>query len=201
MSPTARPEPTSLGEHLGRLLALEETADHIHGWHPTLMPGMLQTADYARAAITASAPALAPETVEERATARTVRIDTLGRSAGRTARFVIGEDVLTQPVGGPATLAAQLDHLMNLIALRPSLEVRVLPRGEAHPGLAGAFTVYRSRPGRRVFVENLAGTTVLNRPEHVASFIHASDHVGERAATPAASLRMIEAARMRLAHA
>lgn len=198
---TTLPEPASLDEHLHRLLTIETAADHIQGWHPTLMPGMLQTAAYARAAITASAPALAPEDADERAAARTVRIDTLGRAAGRTARFVIGEDVLTQPVGGPATLAAQLDHLMNLIALRPSLEVRILPRGEAHPGLAGAFTMYRARPGRSVLVENLAGTTVLNRSEHVASFVHASDHVGERAADPAASLRMIEAARMRLAHA
>ncbi|MFI9059809.1 DUF5753 domain-containing protein [Streptomyces anulatus] len=194
-------EPASLDEHLDRLLALEAAADHIHGWHPTLMPGMLQTADYARAAIRASAPALPPHDVEKRATGRTVRIDTLGRAAGRTARFVIGEAVLTQPVGGPATLAGQLDHLMTLLALRPSLEVRVLPRGEAHPGLNGAFTVYKSRPGRSVFVENLSGGTVVNRLESTVSFIHASDNVGERAASPVDSLRMIEAARRRLAHA
>ncbi|MFJ5046378.1 DUF5753 domain-containing protein [Streptomyces sp. NPDC088719] len=194
-------EPTSLDEHLDRLLALETAADHIHGWHPTLMPGMLQTADYARAAIRASAPALPPHDVEKRATGRTVRIDTLGRAAGRTARFIIGESVLTQPVGGPATLAAQLDHLMTLLALRPTLEVRVLPCGEAHPGLNGAFTVYKSRPGRSVFVENLAGGTVVNRLESAVSFIHASDNVGERAASPVDSLRMIEAARRRLARA
>lgn len=196
MKPT---EPASLDEHLQRLLAVEDAADTITGWHPTLMPGMLQTADYARAAIAASAPALAAEDVDQRAADRTVRIDTLGRAAGRTARFVIGEDVLAQRVGGPATLAAQLDHLMNLIALRPSLEVRVLPRGEAHPGLAGAFTVYRARPGRSVFVENLAGTSVLNRPEHVVSFVHAGDHVEQRAASPAESLRMIQEARSRVA--
>lgn len=194
-------EPASLDEHLDRLLALEAAADHIHGWHPTLMPGMLQTADYARAAIRASAPALPPHDVEKRATGRTVRIDNLGRAAGRTARFVIGESVLTQPVGGPATLAAQLDHLMTLLALRPSLEVRVLPRGEGHPGLAGAFTVYKARPGHSVLVENLAGTSVINRPESALSFIHACDHVEERAASPMDSLRIIEAARRRLTHA
>lgn len=198
MSLTAAPEPASLDEHLDRLLALETAADHIHGWHPTLMPGMLQTADYARAAITTAAPALPSHDVEKRATGRTVRIDTLGRAAGRTARFVIGEAVLTQPVGGPATLAAQLDHLMTLLALRPTLEVRVLPRGEAHAGLHGPFTVYRARPGHSVFIEHLAGTAVINAPEKALSFIHASDNVGERAASPVDSLRMIEAARRRL---
>ncbi|MDW4913749.1 DUF5753 domain-containing protein [Streptomyces californicus] len=194
-------DPLSLDEQLHRLLDLEAAAHHIHGWHPTLMPGMLQTADYARAAIRASAPALPPHDVEKRATGRTVRIDTLGRAAGRTARFIIGEAVLRQPVGGPATLAAQLDHLMTLLALRPSLDVRVLPQGEAHPGLYGPFTVYQGRPGRTVFIEHLAGTAVINTPERALSFIHASDNVGERAASPVDSLRMIEAARKRLAHA
>ncbi|KOG76948.1 hypothetical protein ACZ90_59360 [Streptomyces albus subsp. albus] len=194
-------DPLSLDEQLHRLLDLEAAARHIHGWHPTLMPGMLQTADYARAAIRASAPALPPHDVEKRATGRTVRIDTLGRAAGRTARFVIGEAVLRQPVGGPATLAAQLDHLMTLLALRPTLDVRVLPQGEAHPGLYGPFTVYQGRPGRTVFIEHLAGTAVINTPERALSFIHASDNVGERAASPVDSLRMIEAARKRLAHA
>ncbi|MBD3544464.1 DUF5753 domain-containing protein [Streptomyces sp. JV180] len=194
-------DPLSLDEQLHRLLDLEAAAHHIHGWHPTLMPGMLQTADYARAAIRASAPALPPHDVEKRATGRTVRIDTLGRAAGRTARFVIGEAVLRQPVGGLATLAAQLDHLMTLLALRPTLDVRVLPQGEAHPGLYGPFTVYQGRPGRTVFIEHLAGTAVINTPERALSFIHASDNVGERAASPVDSLRMIEAARKRLAHA
>lgn len=194
-------DPHSLDEQLHRLLTLEAAADHIHGWHPSLFPGMLQTADYARASITAAAPALPPHDVEKRATGRTVRIDTLGRAAGRTARFVVGEDALTHSVGGPATLAAQLDHLLTLLALRPTLEVRVLPRGEAHPGLYGPFTVYRARPGHSVFVEHLGGATVINTPEKALSFIHASDNVGERAASPVDSLRMIEAARKRLTHA
>ncbi|MFD5207323.1 DUF5753 domain-containing protein [Streptomyces anulatus] len=193
-------DPHSLDEQLHRLLTLETAADHIHGWHPTLIPGMLQTADYARAAIATAAPALDPDVVDDRATARTTRIDTLGQAPGRAARFVIGQDALTQPVGGPATLAAQLDHLMTLLALRPSLDVRVLPRGHEHPGLYGGFTVYRARPGQSVFVEHLGGATVLDRPEHVTSFLHACDHVVERAANPAESLRMIEAARSRLAH-
>ncbi|MER6597258.1 Scr1 family TA system antitoxin-like transcriptional regulator [Streptomyces parvus] len=47
------------------MLALEAAADHIHGWHPTLMPGIRQTADYAYAAIRASAPALPPHDVEK----------------------------------------------------------------------------------------------------------------------------------------
>lgn len=61
--------------------------------------------------------------------------------------------------------------------------------------LKGSFTVYRSRPGRSVLVENLAGTTVINRPEIALPFIYACDHVEERTASLVDSLRMIEAAK------
>ncbi|MEU5449992.1 MULTISPECIES: hypothetical protein [Streptomyces] len=52
-----------------------------------------------------------------------------------------------------------------------------------------------------MFIEHLAGTAVINTPERALSFIHANDNVGEAAASPVDSLRMIEAARRRLAHA
>ncbi|WP_413753059.1 DUF5753 domain-containing protein [Streptomyces sp. R-74717] len=202
MTTQPTPEPGSLDEHLERLLAIETAAETIHGWHPTLMPGMLQTADYARASITASAPALAPEDVYRRAVARTARIDTLGRAEGRTARFVIAEEVLTRPVGGPAIIADQLDHLLALLALRPSLQVRVLPsRAATHPGLTGAFTQYQAPQQRSVVTENLTGTAVTSRPEGVLAYSLAYDRVEQRAVSPAASLRMIEAARNRLATA
>ncbi|MFB7555325.1 DUF5753 domain-containing protein [Streptomyces brevispora] len=196
------PEPDSLTDHIARLLAIEVAADHIHGWHPTLIPGMLQTADYARAAIVASAPALPPHDVEAIAAARLTRIDTLGQAAGRSARFVIAAEVLTKPVGGLRVLAGQLDHLLTLIALRPSLEVRVLPAdSDAHAGLAGEFTMYTSAGRRSVFIETLMGGTILDRVERTLVYAHAWENLEERAASPAASLAMIEAARSALASA
>ncbi|MFJ8766683.1 DUF5753 domain-containing protein [Streptomyces clavifer] len=193
-------EPASLDEHLARLLDLETAADTIIGWHPTLMPGMLQSGAYARAAIAASAPALPPHDVEAIAAARLTRIDTLGQAADRRARFVIAEETLSRSVGGPSVLAGQLAHLLNLVALRPSLEVRVLPASdETHAGLAGEFTLYATAGRRAVFVETLMGGTIIDRVERTLVYAHACDHLEERAATPAASLNMIEAARSALA--
>ncbi|MET8377432.1 DUF5753 domain-containing protein [Streptomyces microflavus] len=202
MSLTAAPEPASLDEHLDRLLALETAADHIHGWHPGIVPGLLQTADYARTLIRASAPALPPHDVEAIATARLTRIDTLGQGAGRRARFVIAEDVLTKAVGGPVVHAQQLAHLLTLVALRPSLEVRVLPATtDAHAGLAGEFTMYSVGGRRSVFVETLMGGTIIDRVERALLYAHAWDDLQGRAASPAASLEMIEAARSALVQA
>ncbi|MFI6123258.1 DUF5753 domain-containing protein [Streptomyces sp. NPDC051064] len=195
-----RTEPASLDEHLARLLGLETAADTIQGWHPTLIPGMLQSGAYARAAIVSSAPALPPHDVEAIAAARLTRIDTLGQAASRRARFVIAEETLSRSVGGPAVLAGQLAHILNLVALRPSLEVRVLPASdETHAGLAGEFTLYTAAGRRTVFVETLMGGTILDRVERTLIYAHACDHLEERAATPAASLAMIEAARSALA--
>lgn len=198
MTATAPPEPDSLAGHVARLVAIETAADTIQGWHPTLIPGMLQSAAYARAAIVASAPALPPHDVTAIAEARLTRIDTLGQSAGHRARFVIAEEVLSKPVGGPAVLAGQLAHLLDLVALRPSLEVRVLPASDdTHAGLAGEFTMYTAAGRRSVFIETLMGGTILDRPERTLVYAHACDHLEERAASPAASLNLIDAARSR----
>ncbi|MGW5273625.1 DUF5753 domain-containing protein [Streptomyces sp. NPDC004044] len=196
------PEPDSLAGHLDRLLDIETAADTIQGWHPTLIPGMLQSAAYARAAIVTSAPALPPHDVEAIAAARLTRVDTLGQSAGHRARFVIAEEVLSKPVGGPSVLAGQLAHLLDLVALRPSLKVRVLPVNDGtHAGLAGEFTMYTAAGRRSVFIETLMGGTILDRPERTLVYAHACDHLEERAASPAASLELIDAARSRVAAA
>ncbi|WP_097934712.1 MULTISPECIES: DUF5753 domain-containing protein [unclassified Streptomyces] len=195
-------DPHSLDEQLHRLLTLETAADHIHGWHPSLFPGMLQTADYARLTIRAAAPALPPHDVEAIAAARLTRIDTLGQAAGRRAHFVIAEDVLTKAVGGPVVHAAQLTHLLGLVALRPPLEVRVLPAStDAHAGLAGEFTMYSAGGRRSVFVETLMGGTIIDRVERTLLYAHAWDDLQGRAASPAASLKMIEVARSALVQA
>lgn len=193
-------QPDSLSDHLERLLALEAEADHIRGWHPTLIPGMLQGVDYARAVIRASAPAMADEDVDERAQARAARIDALGLAAGRTARFVIGEEVLYRQVGGRTVQARQLDYLLDLLALRPSLKLHVLPAGSGlHPGLAGAFTEYQA-PGRKtVFTETLAHTWSSSWPEHTLTYSRAYDHVLRQVASTAASVQLIRVARGRVA--
>lgn len=193
-------EPESLADHIARLINIEQGADLIQGWHPTLVPGMLQSPDYARAAIVASAPALPPHDVTAIADARLVRIDTLGQSPGRRARFVIAEEVLTRPIGGPMVLADQLQHILNTLALRPSMTLRVLPSGSsAHAALAGEFTLYTTAGRRAVFVENLMGGTILDLPERTLVYANACDHLEERAASPADSLTMVRAARSRVA--
>lgn len=186
----------TLGEHIARLATLEAGADTVQAWQPMLIPGLLQSYAYACAAIHATAPALPLELVGERADARRQRIDRLGRPGCRAITVVVDESALYRPVGGYAALVDQLEHLLALEALQPSLTVRVLPQGiEAHPGLAGAFTLYRAAGQRAVFVESLTDSTISTRPEDVAAYASAWDRLLGLALPPRESVELIDGTR------
>ncbi|MFJ9903917.1 DUF5753 domain-containing protein [Streptomyces sp. NPDC101152] len=183
----------SLGEHIARLAAIEAAADTVCTWEPLLIPGLLQTFGYAAAAIQATTPALPLEVVGERADARCRRFDQLGRPGARKLTAVVEESALHRPVGGYATLVDQLDHLLALDALQPVLEIRVLPQGsDLHPGLAGAFSLYRSGAQRAVFVESLTGSAISTRPEDIAAYRAAWDRLTGLALPARESMDLIE---------
>jgi hypothetical protein len=173
--------------------AVEEQAARIGEFEVAVIPGILQTADYAEAAIRASAPAVPLEDARARAVQRSHRFEA---AAGRRIRIVIGEAALKRPVGGVDVLVGQLRHLLDLTALQPSLELRVLPSraDDGHPALVGAFSLY----DRAVFLESLLGGTVLDRPERILPYTYAWDHAVQQAADPIASRRMILETRRRL---
>ncbi|MBP2581646.1 hypothetical protein J3A78_002124 [Streptomyces sp. PvR006] len=186
-------------DHISRLTQLESAADSIQAWHPTLVPGMLQTYQYAVDAIQTTAPALPIEQVADRAEARARRIDALGYGSGRRAWFIIDEQVLRRPLGHKAVLVEQLEHLLNIASLRPSVTIQILPDSAGgHPGLTGAFTRYQVGPQRVVFVETLTGSVISTRPEDNAAYAHAYDHLQASAVGKTESLKMIDSARRAL---
>lgn len=182
----------TLGEHIDRLAAIEGSSDSVNAWQPLVIPGALQSFAYACAAIRGASLAVPLEDVPARAETRVQRIDRLEAAAS----FIVDESALYRPLGGYAALADQLDRLLALEALQPSLTLRILPQGgEAHPGLAGAFSLYRSDRQRAVHVEALTGSTVSTRPEDVAAYAAAWDRLQRLALPVQASLDLIDATR------
>lgn len=122
-----------------RFLGDEATACHIRQVDLMAVPELLQTPDYTRAWLREVDGLDDARTADRILDIRAVRRNRLHHPGGNgvQALFLLDEAVLQRPVGGPATMRAQLAHLVDT-AERPAVQIRVLPlaRG-AHPGLRG----------------------------------------------------------------
>jgi transcriptional regulator with XRE-family HTH domain len=122
-------------------VGLEASATRISSYDGEVVPGELQTEQYARAVFGAEQPS-DTELVERQVRLRLQRQKALfSRMPSARLVTVIGEGALTRPVGGEAVLRAQIDHLRSL-AQRDDVEIRVLRWSVgAHAAMAGAFRI------------------------------------------------------------
>jgi transcriptional regulator with XRE-family HTH domain len=125
---------------------VERTATSIRSWEPLVLPGLLQTEDYARALITAWQPGDGREAVQQQVTSRMERQQLLDRDDPPLLWMIIGEAALRNPVGGPAVLREQLARLLKREAEHPKIIVQVVPLDAgAHPGLEGPLVLVTRR--------------------------------------------------------
>ena len=158
----------------GTLVDLEQTANRIDAYEPDVMPGLLQTADYARAVFEASSPPVPPPDVERLVVVRTQRQQGVfaGR-AGARIHAVLNEAVLARKVGGRDVARAQLEHVRALDATA-QVDVRVLTwEAGAHPAMRGSFSLLEfadpSEP-TVAYVESPAGARIIDKPGQVAVY-------------------------------
>ncbi|MEO6087254.1 MAG: DUF5753 domain-containing protein, partial [Umezawaea sp.] len=153
---------------LRTLIEHEQLATEVISWQMNLVCGLLQTPDYMRAVISASATVPSSE-IDVRVAARLDRQRVVeGR---REFIFYVHEQALRLPVGGPAVMSDQLHHLLRM-SVRPYIAVRVVPTGlGAHAGLAGAFTLFRlSGVEPVVFVEGETSSLFVEAKAQLDSF-------------------------------
>jgi hypothetical protein len=132
-----------IGSEYADLIGLEEEARTIRSYEQELVPGLLQTADYARAAIRASRPIDTSDEIGRRVEIRMERQEILARSDPAPLRFnvVLSEAVLRRPVGGNEVMRAQIEYLMRPRD-RANVTIQVLPfNAGVHPSMVGPFTV------------------------------------------------------------
>ncbi|WP_253266925.1 helix-turn-helix transcriptional regulator [Streptomyces sp. NL15-2K] len=126
------PFPARSQEYMG----IEAEAIVVHHYALGLIPGLLQTGEYARALISESCPPMDDETVEERVRARLARQEALMRRTKTVYGFVIHEAALRAEVGGREVMRQQLRHLLAVGALR-NVSIQVLPFASAPPVALG----------------------------------------------------------------
>ncbi|MFD5633205.1 helix-turn-helix domain-containing protein [Streptomyces sp. NPDC127077] len=181
--------------YFAAVVELERTATKIAEFAPALVPGLLQTAGYARAVMVAGNPFSSDEYVEEKVSARRERARILDGTKPPVYWVILHEQVLRIPVGGPATMAEQLDHVIGLLRGRRVL-VQVLPYSVGAYPLIGRMVQlmeFADAPPT-AYTEAVYSGNLLDEPALVQRVQDAYDLLRAVALPPDASLSLIESA-------
>jgi transcriptional regulator with XRE-family HTH domain len=177
-------------------IGLEAEAASISDYGLGIIPGLLQTPDYARAMVSATEPGLVPEAVEQRVRGRMTRQRLLFLEKGPRFEAVVDESVLHRVVGSPAVMRAQLERLLELSEL-PSVTLRVI-RYEAGALPAGnnkfiILSFAQPTLADVVFIEGLTGDLYLEDPTDIGAYKATYRTLVRLAADPEATRKTIAA--------
>jgi transcriptional regulator with XRE-family HTH domain len=153
-----------------QLIEFENTAIAIYNYEPLVVPGLLQTDDYAREIISAGNRELTETEVDTFVRTRMGRRELLSRADGPTLSAIIDETVLHRPIGGPAVMRGQLHHLLTMLR-RSKIGIRIVPfTAGANPGLEGPAMLleFADQPSL-VYLEGRGATGLLEEPSVIRS--------------------------------
>ncbi|MEU5340959.1 helix-turn-helix transcriptional regulator [Streptomyces sp. NPDC020766] len=175
-------------------ISLESQAGVMRTLENSVVPGLLQTPEYARE-VTRAAMGGAPDgEVDALVEVRLARQDVLRSNPPLRLSAVLDEAALRRTVGGPAVMARQLEHLGEAAQL-PHVRIQVLPFGVgAHVGVTGPFVIF-SFPSTSdldvVVLDHLTSSLYLERKEDLQAYSEAFDSLQVHALSPEETLDFI----------
>ncbi|GII81952.1 transcriptional regulator [Sphaerisporangium rufum] len=179
-------------------LDIEATAEALRTWEPLMVPGLLQTEEYARAILSGEV-GVTPEQVEEQVATRMERQSILRRPKPPLLWFVLDEGVLRRPVGSPAVMVEQLDHLLKM-AETPRITIQILPYSAySTTGLAGGFVIAQSDGVADAAYVESAGILgrVTERAQDVRALTFRYEAIRSEALSQRESIKLIKEIRQR----
>jgi transcriptional regulator with XRE-family HTH domain len=178
-------------------IGLESEASSIRDFELAMIPGLLQTADYARALMHGDSPELSHEEVERRVEVRMTRQQVLVKEDHPQLWAILDEAAVRRVVGGPAVMRGQLEQLVAASG-QGRTTIQVVPyEAGAHPGQAGPFIVLGfAEPSEAdvVYMETVGGNLYVDKPGEVHLYTIAFDHLRALALSPADTRAMLRAA-------
>lgn len=175
-------------------IGLETDASYIKTWEATIVPGLLQTPEYARAVMLANPAMISPDKLENFISIRHERQARLEQGTDVRLDAVIWEAVLITTVGGDEVQRGQLSRLLELMD-RPNISVQVLPlEAGDKASMSGSFVTFSfgsERSVSTVFVENLTSSQYLERDQELRGYTLVFDALRSAALSPAASAARI----------
>jgi hypothetical protein len=172
----------------------EAQAAALRTWQPLVVPGLLQTEEYARAVFRTRLMA-ADDEISEMVAARLERQAILVGGDPPMLWVILDEAVLRRPVGGPDVMREQLGRLART-RQDPRVVVQVVPLSVgANEGLAGSFILAEFRDGpTAVYQETPVGGQVISGADDLAVIEMIWDTLRSVALPRSASLDLIEEA-------
>jgi transcriptional regulator with XRE-family HTH domain len=172
-------------------IGLEESAESIRSFDAQFVPGLLQTEDYSAAVIQ-----LGRYSREETDRLVYLRKERQRRFAAGGLRLwaVIDEVALRRPVGRPAVLRGQLEHLLD-ISDRPGLTIQITPflTGASYAA-PGSFSILKFATDDLpdvVYIEQLTSAMYLDKRADVDRYAEAMDHISATSTTPEQTIDLI----------
>jgi transcriptional regulator with XRE-family HTH domain len=165
-------------------VALEAEAVTMDEWEAQVVPGLLQSDEYAREVVEAGTDLSDAGVVEQRVALRMARQSVLTRHPPPRLSVVLDEGVLRREVGGRAVLRRQVQRLFDA-SHRGGVDLQVLPFGAGvHGALAGSFTIFgfgvEGRPSV-VHSEGITGGLFRSKPAEVQVYRQAFADLRRRA--------------------
>jgi hypothetical protein len=165
--------------HFATYLGLESAASEIRIYEVNLIPGLLQTEDYARAVISAG---MVDRTLPdiERSVALRMERQQIARTNTPKLWAVLDEAALRREVGGSEVMRTQLEHLRELASTR-NISIQVIPfRGGAHPAQGRPFIILAFDPDPDpdvVYLEDLTSALWVENVDEVDRYNIFFDHL------------------------
>lgn len=175
--------------HIG---AMEAAATRIGEYQPAFLPGLLHTADYARALLelpgSARSKGASDSEIEAIIAGRLKRQERM-LEPGRRWQFVIGEAALWSPPDGLEVQVSQLDHLVTVCEIL-DVELGVIPLRAPMPVMP--VTGFRVLDDELVFVESLDGEDVVSDSVRVAPLLQAFETLRAASVTGSEAVVLIQ---------
>lgn len=156
----------------------EARASAMRTYQGLLIPGLLQTEDYARAWLMAGSAAIDVDAALE---VRMRRQEVLYRPSPPSLRVLLDQCALLRPMGGPEVMAGQLSKLLEVSKL-PHVSIRVIPLSSGgHLGLEGPFVVTTVEEGDVAYIEACGGGRLSLDKAEVRRYGARYDQIGDLA--------------------
>jgi len=188
--------PSELPEPYTTYISFEGEARSLLNYECLFIPGLLQTEDYARAALQRGMPTATKDEIARLVEARMSRQAVLTREPPLRLWAIVDEAALHRPVGGTSVMKAQLAHLTQ--AALPQITLQALPYAVGgHPGMPGSFVILQYADagiGDVVYIETQAGDLFLESDTDLSRFGAIFEYLRALALPPDESVALIQGA-------